>query len=125
MRVSTRSVAVAPGCSSPVSLTPTTTGQSRFFYRVPQISYPAPLYTPQGIAGATLTLNTNVGTIKYIFNAAGTTQVLVDGMGHDAAVSNLLGHGGLNFTSMQDIERVEVVPLLFGLMTLHIAFRAP
>ena len=41
--------------------------------------------------------------------AGSTTQVLVDGMGHDAAVSNLLGHGGLNFTSMQDIERVEVV----------------
>lgn len=38
-----------------------------------------------------------------------TTQVLVDGMGHDAAVSNLLGHGGLNFTAVQDIERVEIM----------------
>lgn len=41
--------------------------------------------------------------------AGSTTQVLVDGMGHDSVVSSLLGHGGLNFTSVQDVERVEVV----------------
>jgi peptidyl-prolyl cis-trans isomerase A (cyclophilin A) len=71
-----------------IDVTPTTTGQSRFFYRVPQISYPAPLYTPQGIAGATLTLNTNVGTIKYIFNAAGTAATCTYNNGTPGAVTN-------------------------------------
>lgn len=41
--------------------------------------------------------------------AGSTTQVLVDGMAHDSVSSNLMGHGGLNFTAMQDVERVEVV----------------
>ncbi|MDH2915632.1 MAG: TonB-dependent receptor [Gallionella sp.] len=39
----------------------------------------------------------------------GTTQVLVDGMALDSVVSSVAGHGGLNFTSMQDVERVEVM----------------
>lgn len=38
-----------------------------------------------------------------------TTVTVVDGMPHDTASSALLGHGGLNFTSMQDVERVEVM----------------
>lgn len=38
-----------------------------------------------------------------------TTQVLVDGIPHDSMSSNLMGHGGLNFTPMQDVERMEVV----------------
>lgn len=71
-----------------IDVTPTTTGQSRFFYRVPQISYPAPLYTPQGIAGATLTLNTNAGTIKYIFNAAGTAATCTYNNGTPGTVTN-------------------------------------
>lgn len=41
--------------------------------------------------------------------AGSTTQVLVDGMAHDSVVSAVMGHGGLNFTAMQDVERVEVV----------------
>lgn len=41
--------------------------------------------------------------------AGATTQVLVDGIAHDSVSSNLMGHGGLNFTAMQDVERVEVV----------------
>ena len=41
--------------------------------------------------------------------AGSTTQVLVDGMAHDSVVSSVMGHGGLNFTAMQDVERVEVV----------------
>ncbi len=49
-----------------------TTGQNKYFYRVPQIAYPGTLYTPEGIAGSTITMNTTGGTIQYIFNAAGT-----------------------------------------------------
>jgi|CXWL01.1.fsa_nt_gi outer membrane receptor for ferrienterochelin and colicins len=41
--------------------------------------------------------------------AGSTTLTLVDGMPNDTASSNLLGHGGLNFTSMQDVDRVEVL----------------
>ena len=41
--------------------------------------------------------------------AGSTTQALVNGMAHDSIVSNLMGHGGLNFTPVQDIEQVEVV----------------
>lgn len=41
--------------------------------------------------------------------AGSTTQVLVDGMAHDSVVSGVMGHGGLNFTSLLDVERVEVV----------------
>lgn len=41
--------------------------------------------------------------------AGSTTQVLVDGIPHDSMSSNLMGHGGLNFTAMQDVERIEVV----------------
>lgn len=41
--------------------------------------------------------------------AGSTTQVLVDGMAHDSVVSSVMGHGGLNFTSLLDVERVEVV----------------
>lgn len=37
------------------------------------------------------------------------TQVMVDGISTDAVTSNLMGHGGLNFISMQDVERVEIV----------------
>ncbi len=56
-----------------IDVTSTTIGQSRYFYRVPHISYPSTLYTPQSIAGSTLTLYiTNVGTLTYVFNAAGT-----------------------------------------------------
>lgn len=49
-----------------------TTGQNKYFYRVPQIAYPGTLYTPEGISGSTITMNTTGGTIQYIFNAAGT-----------------------------------------------------
>ncbi|MBU0621187.1 MAG: TonB-dependent receptor [Gammaproteobacteria bacterium] len=41
--------------------------------------------------------------------AGATTQVLVDGIPHDSMSSNLMGHGGLNFTPMQDVEKIEVV----------------
>lgn len=41
--------------------------------------------------------------------AGSTTQVLVDGMPHDSVVSSVMGHGGLNFTALQDVEQVEVV----------------
>lgn len=41
--------------------------------------------------------------------AGATTQILIDGMAQDAATSNILGHGGLNFMDVQDIERVELV----------------
>lgn len=41
--------------------------------------------------------------------AGSTTQVLVDGMAHDSVVSGVMGHGGLNFTSLLDVEQVEVV----------------
>lgn len=41
--------------------------------------------------------------------AGSTTQVLVDGIAHDSVVSSVMGHGGLNFTSLLDVERVEVV----------------
>ncbi|HTY04449.1 MAG TPA: TonB-dependent receptor [Rhodocyclaceae bacterium] len=41
--------------------------------------------------------------------AGSTTQVLVDGIAHDSAFSSVMGHGGLNFTSLFDVERVEVL----------------
>jgi outer membrane receptor protein involved in Fe transport len=41
--------------------------------------------------------------------AGQTTQALVDGMPMDSPVSAVLGRGGLNFTPVFDVERVEVV----------------
>lgn len=41
--------------------------------------------------------------------AGSTTLVLVDGVATDSVVSAVLGRGGLNFVSLQDVERVEVV----------------
>lgn len=41
--------------------------------------------------------------------AGQTTQALVDGLPMDSPVSNVLGRGGLNFTPLFDVERVEVV----------------
>jgi cyclophilin family peptidyl-prolyl cis-trans isomerase len=50
-----------------------TAGQPRHFYRVPQIAYPGPIYTPLSVAGSTLTLNvTGAGTVVYAFSASGT-----------------------------------------------------
>ncbi len=38
-----------------------------------------------------------------------TTLTLVDGLPSDTASSSVIGHGGLNFASLQDVERVEVL----------------
>lgn len=38
-----------------------------------------------------------------------STQVLVDGVALDSIVSQVMGRGGLNFTSLQDVERIEVM----------------
>lgn len=53
----------------------------------------------------------DVPTIRGVgkTTAGSTTQVLVDGMATDSIVSAVPGRGGLNFTSLQDVERVEVV----------------
>ncbi|BDR10926.1 TonB-dependent receptor [Comamonas thiooxydans] len=42
-------------------------------------------------------------------SAGATTQVLVDGLALDSLVSSVMGRGGLNFTSLLDVERVEVL----------------
>ncbi|MFZ2525222.1 MAG: TonB-dependent receptor [Candidatus Ferrigenium altingense] len=41
--------------------------------------------------------------------AGNTTQILVNGVATDSVVSAVIGRGGLNFTSAQDIERIEVL----------------
>lgn len=41
--------------------------------------------------------------------AGNTTQLLVDGMATDNAVSAVMGRGGLNFMAAQDIKRIEVL----------------
>jgi len=38
-----------------------------------------------------------------------TAQIMVDSVEQDSVFSGPLGRGGLNFTSMQDVERIEVV----------------
>jgi cyclophilin family peptidyl-prolyl cis-trans isomerase len=50
-----------------------TAGQAKHFYRVPQIAYPAPLYTPPSHFNKTLTLNFNagLGTVIYTFDGTG------------------------------------------------------
>jgi peptidyl-prolyl cis-trans isomerase A (cyclophilin A) len=59
-----------------IDVTPTTAGQPRFFYRVPRISYPPPIYSPSGLPpGATLTLTSPEGTATYSANAQGAVSV--------------------------------------------------
>lgn len=41
--------------------------------------------------------------------SASTSKILVDGISTDSFVSNVMGHGGLNFFSPWDVEQVEVV----------------
>lgn len=54
-----------------IDLSATATGQSHF-YRVPQITYPGPLYTPPTVAGGTLSLAINGGnTLVITLNASG------------------------------------------------------
>lgn len=48
-------------------------------------------------------------SIRGFSDSAKTTQILVDGMALDSVVSQIMGRGGLNFTSLQDVERIEVV----------------
>jgi cyclophilin family peptidyl-prolyl cis-trans isomerase len=73
-----------------IDVSATAAGQQRFFYRVPQISYPPPLHTPPGIAGSTLTLNTtDIGTLTYVINAAGTSATCTwSGNGSTGAVTS-------------------------------------
>ncbi|MDD2700997.1 MAG: TonB-dependent receptor plug domain-containing protein [Sideroxydans sp.] len=47
--------------------------------------------------------------IRGFSDSGKATQVLVDGIALDSVVSQVMGRGGLNFTSLQDVDRVEVV----------------
>lgn len=71
-----------------IDVTATTTGQSRFFYRVPQIAYPPPIHTPIGIAGSTLTLNsTDAGTLTYVITPQGAATCTWSQNGSVSSVS--------------------------------------
>ncbi len=50
-----------------------TAGQAKHFYRIPQIAYAGPLYTPPSHFNKTLTLNFNggIGTIIFVFDGTG------------------------------------------------------
>lgn len=70
----------------------------------------------RNIEGVDFNTNTSIGAadvpqVRGIGGSfAGTTSsVLVDGVVTDSPISSVVGRGGFNFLSLQDIERIEVV----------------
>lgn len=63
---------IDPPPTEALDVTETTIGQSRHFYRVPQIAYPGPIYTPPSVWSKTLRFEiANGPTLILAFNATG------------------------------------------------------
>jgi peptidyl-prolyl cis-trans isomerase A (cyclophilin A) len=61
-------------------------GQSRYFFRVPEIAYPGPIYTPLTLRNSTVTMtftgvNLNGAVVTYAYNGTGTGTWSVSGGG--------------------------------------------
>lgn len=54
-----------------VDVTASATGQASQFYRVPQIAYPGPIFTPPSLANSKMVLTFSGQTIEWTFNNAG------------------------------------------------------
>ena len=70
--------------STDVDVTPFAAGKAQQFYRVPQIAYPGPLFTPPSLLGKRLRFNLSSGEIiEYVFNSAdnGGTSTLTTSSG--------------------------------------------
>lgn len=67
--------------SGDLDVTASAIGQPNHFYRVPEIAYPGPIFTPASLAGTELRLNLTSGeTVTFAFNnAGGGTSAYNDG----------------------------------------------